>query len=157
VGGRVRFVILSKAKNLERMAWSLRFFAFVSAQNDRTGGARVISFRHSDIVIPKLAEESCDLCRIQTLFTTTLPLPVGQRFLGYARNDKVKNLRTAMRDTNPCLPHKSGGKVSATLTDEGIVFLPFPLLQNKEQSAQPSSVPLGHLPPLLRGKARVFF
>jgi hypothetical protein len=38
-------VILSVAKNLERMAWSLRFFAFVSAQNDRN---TTLSFRRTE-------------------------------------------------------------------------------------------------------------
>jgi hypothetical protein len=52
------------------------------------------------LVIPKLAEESCDFSRIQTLFTTFLPLPtetkaknlkdqaVTLRFFGYAQNDE---------------------------------------------------------------------
>jgi hypothetical protein len=44
------------------------------------------------LVIPTVVEESCDFCRIQTLFTSFLQLPFGQRFLGKLRNDKEKNV-----------------------------------------------------------------
>jgi hypothetical protein len=43
---------------------------------------------HSHVILEALAEE----VRGSTLFTTFLPLPCGQRFLGNARNDKERRV-----------------------------------------------------------------
>jgi hypothetical protein len=109
---------LKRRLRMTLCALRLRFFALLRMTRERVGGWIFVILTFFFLVIPKLAEESCDFCRFFKTLFTSFNNCLWQRFLGYAK--ALKRLRydemTRNEIHNPHLSYGFFVAVRATAT-----------------------------------------